>query len=147
MKNKTIHSTSRKCKRPFILLEVLIALALISLFALPLVRAPLETIHEETKALCKLEVERNADLAFAEIKELFYKQAIPWDSFSKERPISYSLSPQTIGTRTFERTAHIYVSYEKEIEGELTLRQLRVMMNFASSGLIENFKYKMVIAR
>lgn len=146
MKNKTLHSAPRKCKRPFILLEILIALALISLFALPLVRAPLETIHEETKALTRLEVERNADLAFAEIKELFYTQSIPWDSFAKDQPLTHSLGTQKIGARTFERTAHINISWEKEIAGERTLRLLRVMLTFTSPGIKENFKYKMVVA-
>lgn len=128
-------------------MEVLIALALISLFAIPLVRAPLETIHEETKSLCTLELERNANLAFAEVKELFYTQSIPWDSFSKEIPLVQPLGTQTIGTRIFEKTARIHVSKEKVIRGGQTMRKLGVTLTFASPGLKQDFAYIMVVAR
>jgi hypothetical protein len=147
MKNKTILFTPQRQKRPFILLEVLIALALISLFAIPLVRAPLETIHEETKSLCNLELERNASLAFAEVKELFYTQSIPWDSLSEKKPLVHPLGTQTIGTRTFEKTAHIHVSKEKVIRGGQTMRKLGVTLTFASPGLKQDFAYIMVVAR
>ena len=147
MKNKTILFSPQKRKRPFILLEVLIALALISLFAIPLVRAPLETIHEETKTLCKLELERNANIAFADVKELFYTQALPWDSFLGEKPLIRPLGTQTIGTRTFEKTARIRVSKEKVIRGGQTMRKLGVTLTFASPGLKQDFGYIMVVAR
>lgn len=76
-------------KRPFILLEVLIAFTLAVLCIVPLVKEPLHYYRTELKSLENLEKERIADWVFTEIQEQLLKNEIPWDSlpsFQKSTP-------------------------------------------------------------
>ena len=66
-------------KKPFLLLEILIAFALVELCAVPLVRKPLKMFREEMKYLLEMEQERLADWTFTEIKELLLKNEIAWE--------------------------------------------------------------------
>ena len=66
-------------KRPFLLLEILIAFLLVALCAVPLVSQPLKLYRAEIQSLERLERERLADWTFSEIKELFLKNEIPWN--------------------------------------------------------------------
>ena len=68
-------------KRPFILLEVLIALLLVILCMAPLAKIPLTHYRSELKALEKLEKNRAADWAFTEVLEQILKNEIPWKAF------------------------------------------------------------------
>jgi len=65
-----------KTKRHFILIEVLIAIALISVFSIPLIRNPIYFCKSQIKSLEKIECERLADLAFLDIKIGIYKKEI-----------------------------------------------------------------------
>jgi type II secretory pathway pseudopilin PulG len=65
-------------RRNFLLLEVLIALALVALFAPLLMRLPLGQYKAQVRQLETYEQQRLADLAFSEIKEQLLKQSIPW---------------------------------------------------------------------
>ena len=60
--------SSKSSLRHFLLLELLVAISLISLFSFQLVFSPLKKIKHELRALEKSEHERIADLAFAEFK-------------------------------------------------------------------------------
>jgi len=66
-------------KKPFLLLEVLLALTLVILCAVPLVRQPLKLYKNEMAYLEKMERERLADWTFTEIKEILLKNGIPWE--------------------------------------------------------------------
>jgi len=65
-------------KRPFLLLEILIAFFLISLCIVPLVKKPLALYRSELKQLEEIEKERLADWTFSEVKEILLKNEIPW---------------------------------------------------------------------
>lgn len=65
-------------KKPFILLEILIAIGLIALCAVPLIVRPLQLYQKEMNFLWEIEAERLADWTFSEIKEKLLKNEIPW---------------------------------------------------------------------
>ena len=66
-------------KRPFLLLEVLLALSLVIICAVPLVKQPLKLYKNEVAYLEKMERERLADWTFTEVKEILLKNGIPWE--------------------------------------------------------------------
>ncbi len=66
-------------KRPFLLIESLIALSLLALCAVPLVKQPLLFYKDEMNFLTQMEIERLADWTFTEVKELLLKNELPWD--------------------------------------------------------------------
>jgi hypothetical protein len=71
-------------KRTFLLLEVLIALLLVSLCIVPLVRQPLRMYKNELAKLEILEKERLADWVYSEVKENLIKNKIPWAKIPKK---------------------------------------------------------------
>ncbi len=71
-------------KRTFLLLEILIALFLVSLCILPLVQYPLRMLKIEREKLEEMEKERMADWTFSEVKELLLKNEIPWEKIPKK---------------------------------------------------------------
>lgn len=66
-------------KRPFVLLEILIALLIVMLCLSPLIREPLKHYQTEMQSLEELEKQRIADWTFTEIQEQLLKNEIPWD--------------------------------------------------------------------
>lgn len=54
-------------KRPFILIEVFLAIALLSLCAFPLISSSLRSFYSQKKSLLKLELERHAELYFYQV--------------------------------------------------------------------------------
>ena len=85
-------------KRPFILLEILIACALLGLCAIPLMSKPIHLYKGELEGLRKMEKERLADLAFIEVKEALLRNEIPWNSLpaKRKKTSKISLSPATL---------------------------------------------------
>lgn len=65
--------------RPFLLLEVLIALTLVALCLLPLVSPHIMIIKEERNFISVLEADRMANLIFANIVQEMYDHRIPWE--------------------------------------------------------------------
>jgi hypothetical protein len=66
-------------KRSFLLLEVLLAIALVAVFAAPLMRWPIVHYRSQMDRLEEFERRRIADWTFTEIKELLLKEGIPWE--------------------------------------------------------------------
>jgi hypothetical protein len=101
-------------KRPFLLLEILIALMLVILCAIPLAIEPLRLYRSEMKLLAEIEGERLADWTFSEIKEKLLRNDIPWEDLPLENkaPRSYPLEPSDI---------HIPGRSKKQIQRSFTL--------------------------
>ena len=80
------------------LLEILIALILVMVCAVPLIVEPIYLYRSELKLLEEVEGERLADWTFLEIKEKLLKNEIPWKALPshKGRSISYSLDAAPI---------------------------------------------------
>ena len=68
-----------KKKRSFLLIEVLIAVLLVSICLIPLIRTPINSYRSEIEWLEEMEKERLAEWAFAEVKEKLLKNEIPWE--------------------------------------------------------------------
>lgn len=71
-------------KRSFILLEILIAISLISICIIPLIRNPIYFYKKEIKCLEKLERTRIKKEALLEIQEMLFKNHINWDDFAEK---------------------------------------------------------------
>ncbi len=101
-------------KRTFLLLEVLIALFLVSLCIVPLIRQPLQMFKNELEKLEMVEKERLADWTFSEIKEMFLKNEIPWE---KIPPLNQKTDPIPM----LDRKLHLPGCKEKKIPCFFTL--------------------------
>lgn len=71
-------------KHPFILFELLIAIALVALVTLPFVQYPFLCLKEETHSLVKMELERVAEAALVDIKGELYQNLISWEVLTKQ---------------------------------------------------------------
>ena len=67
-------------KSPFLLLEVLIAFTLVALCVLPFLYPHFYMIKSEKEFVKEVELDRVANLVFADIYEKLYKNEIPWDT-------------------------------------------------------------------
>jgi hypothetical protein len=79
-------------KRSFLLLEVLLAIAVVALFAAPLMRWPIKHYQSQINRLEEFEYQRIADWTFS-IKELLLKEGIAWSKLPTKghtltRPLS-----------------------------------------------------------
>ncbi len=76
-----------KKKRPYLLLELVIAFFLLSICALPLVRNPLQLLKQQYDAIERAELARLAAVDFADLKAVLNKSKktgnIPWDQLCK----------------------------------------------------------------
>jgi hypothetical protein len=63
----------------------MIALFLLGLCVLPLARLPMQAVQEEYKSAYRMQTQRLADLAFAQIKEKLYTNEISWKELSKPK--------------------------------------------------------------
>lgn len=65
-------------KRPFFLIEVLVALTLITLCVIPLLRSHFHMLKHDVETARAIEHEMKAQQRFEEIRELFYLNKISW---------------------------------------------------------------------
>lgn len=148
-------------KKPFLLLEVLIALALVLLAAVPLIVQPIRLYRAELKLLEQVEGERIADWTFSEIKESLLKNEIPWEKIpSKDHTsASFALAPvelQIPGVRakSIQRSFTLFCKAEKEgLYGE-TYRLIYVNLSFSprlyprkKTSKASDYKYKISVRR
>jgi Tfp pilus assembly protein PilE len=110
-------------QRGFLLLELLIALCLVGTYALPLAHFPIQAIQEEVKSVYRMEVQRLADLAFAEFKEKLYRQEISWEEIASASKVkimddSVTVSLEPVGTKEFKRSATVSSVGKKGKQGE-----------------------------
>jgi 3'-phosphoadenosine 5'-phosphosulfate sulfotransferase (PAPS reductase)/FAD synthetase len=80
-------------KRSFLLLEVLLAITVVAVFAAPLMRWPIKHYQSQIDRLEEFEYQRIADWTFSEIKELLLKEGIAWSKLPTKggtlaRPLS-----------------------------------------------------------
>ena len=85
-------------RRNFLLLEILLSIAVIALFAPLLMRSVVGQYRRQTSRLEAFERRRIADWTFSEVKELLLKHGILWQQLPKkgEKPFVLSLSDVSI---------------------------------------------------
>lgn len=76
MSSKKIH-TRQIVKKPFILLELLIAFALVGISIVPFIRFPLHQIKKETDFLSHMELERRANNILCKMTEKLIRKEVP----------------------------------------------------------------------
>jgi hypothetical protein len=105
-------------KRNFLLMEVLLAIALVAVFAAPLMRWPIKHYRSQISRLESFECQRIADWTFSEIKELLLKEGIRWENLpSKGQKITQTLSDaKLLIPRLPSRSVHR--SYTLSCKGE-----------------------------
>ncbi len=102
-------------KRPFILIEVLIAIALLALCAFPLISEPLFSQKTMRKKFFELELEREAEKIYYEI----LKTPLEFSKIPKENPPKTKLPPleisiEGLGRKTYMPYYYLYHNARKE---------------------------------
>ncbi len=132
--------------RPFILLELLIALSLFVLCIPLFINEPLLLLNKESLTLEKMEIQRIAETSFAEIKSKLYKQEIDWKKFSdvkKETPFIETEEPVKIFSKKYKQKYKIWTIKEKE-ESPKIFRRVGIEIVFTppNKGKPQSFLYE-----
>lgn len=67
-------------KRPFLLLEVLIAFFIVALCAIPLMAPQIFMVRSELSQAREVELDRAVNILFADLLEKFYEQGVNWET-------------------------------------------------------------------
>lgn len=123
-------------QKPFLLLEILITIALLSTCAVPLLRNPLYFYKKEIthlQDLAKIQLENES---LAEIKELLLKNQIPWEDLSgkKKSAVIRNLPNKTLIIKGIkEETVPIYyrvwTKKEKKCQKDVVARILGIQIS------------------
>jgi hypothetical protein len=96
-----------KIKRPFILLELLIAFALVSISALPFIRYPLQHLRWEVSDLYVMELEREIDKTLSKLQiQLFSEPVESEKEILLKVRLNEEMSRSFHGKITVKRTGH-----------------------------------------
>lgn len=144
----------KKKKRAILLLEILIALAIVSLCAIPIVRHPILFFRSQILSLHKMEFERIADLTFLEIKAKLYRKEIKWDKIpftskncSPETLSPYLLKVEGLAPVTIKREFILYYKHEKLAQNNSTYRLVHISIALSSlqhENQKKIFKYRVL---
>lgn len=124
-------------KHPFILLELLIAISLVTTVILPFIDQPFFYLKEEVNSLVKMELERAAEAALVDIKGDLYQNKIDWETLTKrgspslpdlEKKIQISL-PNNI-QKTFLQQVYFCLYKQKKGQGDNELFLIHVRATF-----------------
>ncbi|MFA6916040.1 MAG: hypothetical protein WC222_06565 [Parachlamydiales bacterium] len=74
----------KKVRRPFLLLEVLIAFLLVALCAIPLVAPHVSIYKDQLEFMDKIQLDHFVNQYYAELIEKLYRQNIAWDALTNE---------------------------------------------------------------
>ena len=113
-------------KRPFLLIELFIAIGLLSLFSIPLLNAPTFHFKKNIESLQEIELNRHAELTMVEILSRI-KEDYPWKTMSgiKRESVITQLSPITIAIDQLPEATY--------------LRSYRIWIGRPRGGKKENF--------
>lgn len=150
-RQKPLRATHKQHKRSycFLLLELLIALALFSLCILPLASMPIHALTQEIMACQRMQLQRLADLAFADVKAMLYQNAIAWeelDSSKSNKALvlkdSVVLKGKEIGTRTINRDCFVWSSSRKKGKDQEEYRLVTVEIRLTTPQQGKFFLFK-----
>jgi len=129
---------SKFSKRPFLLLEVLISILIVSLCLIPFIHGPISTYRDEMKLLEEMERERLAEYSFIEVKEKLLSREIPWEKIpgKGETSFVFHLTPKFLEIpetkrKKIERSFTLRCTGEKEGEKGEVYKMLKVDLLFS----------------
>jgi hypothetical protein len=125
------------------MLELMIAIALVGTCALPLARFPMQAVQEAFKSAYRMQAQRLADLAFAEVKEKLYCKEISWKEIIKPRNNKAlvlddvaEVSFEPLGKRKFSRKVSLHsIGKKGQNAEEWRLATLRVKITPQEKGM------------
>jgi hypothetical protein len=139
----------RGVKRPAVLLEVLIAISLLTIGAVLLVRQPILFYRAELDQLERVECDRIATWTYTEIRELLMKGTIRWSQIPPlgERSQPWTLPPAkleipTLLSRTAARRFWIETLREKQDAEGNVFRLLSLQIEIGSGLKKRMFTYR-----
>ncbi len=144
-----------KKKRPFFLLEILIAMSLVTLCVAPLMKGPINRHKEEMERLTRMEQSRIAAWTFSEIVEKILKNEIRWEFIPKlsETSALISLSevelklPPLPEERTMSRKFYLKTIEEKtKPEGPIH-RLIAVHLLITAGKKSRQFTYRLTVSK
>lgn len=144
---------SYKNKRSFLLIEVIIAFALITLLIVPLIRNPIYFFKSQIKSLEKLECERVADLTFLDLKLEIYNDQKKFTNnlaHNKKYAPNNTLEPYKLETFDNKKILRSYMIYSKNKEKETKdnekykLLTIRIFLRPADQKRKYEYEYKML---
>lgn len=115
-------------KKPFILLEVFLAIALLALCLIPIASSPFRHFLKQTKALKQMELERLNDVAYRdflhELPSITTFQDLP---ASKEGALHHLMGPYTFrveecGDYSYQASFSYWIVAPKKVENHALLR-------------------------
>lgn len=142
-----------KKKKPFLLIEVLIALFLVTLIAIPLLTKPIFMYRSEMATLEEMERERLAAWTFVEIKEDLLNNKIAWEKLPKERGKNhFSLSSGFIylpesNPKRIERSFTLSCSTGKEKDGTDDALYRLLKVNIFLDKKKEPYTYSVIVKK
>jgi len=90
----------RIVRLPIVLLEVLIAFALIALCILPLIYPHVFILRSENKFISSVELDHFVNLLYADTLQKLYQNDIPWQDI--ERGVEMPIDPQLVQEKGFK---------------------------------------------
>lgn len=114
----------RAASRPFLLMEVLVALALISL-SISFLIGPHVRIYRNQYAMAEeLARIRAADLAMAQVRQLLYENRIPWNKLrhGEKRPVGFGAPLHPVSAGGFEYDASFTLKIEEQKTKQATAK-------------------------
>lgn len=132
-------------KKPYLLLELLIAFTLIAACAIPLVRSPLAAVRSELRTLEKNELERLSEVTFAHIKAELYQNAFAWDEIDHAKLPKEPLRKDQIAG--FTRSIYIWTPYQKKSDNQEEHRIINVKIEFAKRGKRHAYHFQALATR
>jgi prepilin-type N-terminal cleavage/methylation domain-containing protein len=128
-------------KKNFTLVEVVVALAIFSLCALPLVRQPFILSENNYNSLYQSELFRHAGVTHCTLLSQLYTRDIPWDSLPKSCKQKYILAstPCCIVLeknieRPFIQKVTMHHKKSKKISNEQTAHLLEIIISYLPKG-------------
>jgi len=127
-------------KRSFLLLEVLIAISLLAVFAPWLMRLPIRQYKAQIRHLEELEKRRLADWTYSEVREMLFKRLIPWKRLPEyEQPAvkfplpTIALHLPSLPAKSIKRTFSLRCKKEKDRQGAIfRLYELKIAIEDAT---------------